>query len=426
MCCSRVLICACLFVCLAVTTRGPALFEEVCKEFTAYVKNMPDWLRAGESAPARVMNETASVSSSSTASSASKVAFPNHCVDCSRWSVEREQVPDFLQPLLWKLQQRLVSMYEVFGTSPMGEVDYLQPVIRAFCSVVVEEMELNKHLIVVRPGHGVSVNVDWSGSKARGSPDIVFLSKKQVEKGYWEKTSPSVQRLCRAVIIGEVKKNQAAVRNASENQARWYHFGIAECLSQNFSCKGLPFGETRTCFCTVGFCWKFMRSTGRVPVQADTSKWSVAASDLLDQADDIVLHLTHVLKSSVVKAPTEFTEGISSDDDSKEGGSLSDVSCFDEGSNDSVISGALASNDDAQESNFQQQNEGSQRGMTSQKLFGSPSSLLQRCSSASESDTVRKRTLHVRGDGLPRGLDTKAFVEMQSRERVLAFNFLGM
>jgi hypothetical protein len=139
---------------------------------------------------------------------------------------------------------------------------------------------------------------------------------------------------------------------------------------------------------------------------------------LLVQSDDIVLYLTHILQSYVVEVSTKFKEGISHDKSSKEGGSLRDV---DEDSNASSDVGSLASKDVDQESNSLQHDEGSHRGMTAQKLFGTPSSLLRSCSSASESDTFRKRTLHARGDGLPRGLDTKAFVEMQSRERVLAF-----
>jgi len=407
-------------------TRGNALFEEVYTEFTAYVENKHNWLRGGESAPAPVFSETASVSSSSTGSDASKVLFPNDCVDCSRWSVESEQVPDFLKPLLWKMQQRLVSMYDAFGTSSMGEVDYIQPVIRAFCSVVVKGMDLNRSLKVVYPGDGVRVNVNLSGTHANGSPDIVFHSKMRAPKGHWTEMTVSrgVKKLCQAVILGEVKKNQATVRNASDNQARWYLFGAAQCLSEQVSCKGLVFGATRTCFCTDGFCWKFMQSTGVPAVPAGTSKWSVEASDLLDQADDIVKHLTRVLKTYDVEASTKFKEAGISDDKSKEGGSLSDADSCDEDRNDSEQFDALESSDDDKESFSQQHYEGSQLGMTAQKLFGTPSSLQRRSSSASESGPFRKRTLHVRGDGLPRGLNTKAFVEMQSRERVLAF--LGM
>jgi len=334
---------------------------------------------------------------------------------------EQVQVPDFLKPLLWKMQQRLVSMYDVFGTSSMSEVDYIQPVIRAFCSVMVEKMGLNDSLEVVYPGHGVSVDVDWKGSQAKGSPDLVFRSKMRASNGHWAKdTSERVKKLCKAVIIGEVKKNQAAVRKASENQARFYHFGTTQCLSKQFSFMGQVFGATRACICTDGFCWKFMQSNG-VPEQAD-AKWSVAASDLLYEADDIVKHLTKVLKSCAVEEPTKFNEGIS-DDKSKEGGSLGDVDCCDEDSHASSHVDSLASKDVDQGSLSQQHNQGSHGGLTAQKLFGTSSSLLRSCSSASQSDIFRKRT-HVRGDGLPRGLDTKAFAEMQSRERVLAF--LGM
>lgn len=408
--------------CPTVTTQGQALFLEVFTEFTAYVKNKRDWLRGGESAPAPFISETGSVSSSSTGSNASKVPFPNDRVDCC-WSVECEQVPDFLKPLLWKMQQRLVSMYDAFGTSSMGEVNYIQPVIRAFCSVVVEEMQLNSSLEVVYPGHGVSVNVNWSGSTAKGSPDIVFHSKMRASRGNWAKNaSASFKKLCKAVILGEVKKNQAAVRNASECQARWYLFGTAECLSEQFSCQGRVFGATRTCFCTDGFCWRFMQCNG-VPGQADTSKWSIAASDSLHEADDIVLYLTHVLKSYVLEATNMAKDG----NDSKGSGSLSTEKSLDESSNDFAEFNAKrdgCDNVNAQESNSQQHDEGSQSGMTAQKLFATPLSLQRKCSSASESDTFRNRTLHARGDGLPRGLNTKAFVEMQSREKVLAF--LGM
>jgi hypothetical protein len=401
------------------------LFLEVCAEFTAYVKNKHCWLRGGESVPAPLISETASVSSSSAGSDASKVPFPNDRVDCSLWSVESEQVPDFLKPLLWKMQQRLVSMYDAFGTSSMGEVNYIQPVIRAFCSVVAEEMQLN--LKVVYPGDGVSVNVDWSGSTAKGSPDIVFQSKMCAPSGHWahalnghsaQITSVSFKKLCKAVILGEVKKNEAAVRNASESQARWYLFGSAECLSEQGFFMGRFFSATRTCFCTDGFCWRFMQCSG-VPGQADTSKWSIAASNLLHEADDIVLYLTHVLKSCVVEATTKANDG----NDSKGSGSLSAEKMLDEGSNDSAEFRAESDgsdDDNAHESNSQEHDEGSQGGMTAQKLFATPLSLQQKCSSASESDTFRKRT-YSRGDGLPRGLDTKAFVEMQSRERVLAF-----
>lgn len=401
------------------------MFEEVCTELTNYVKNEPDWLRARESAPARDSsepgrdsNEPASVSSSSTGSNASKAPFPNDRVECSHWSLESEQVPDFLKPLLLKVQERLETMYDAFGSMPMSEVGYLQPVLRAFLWVVVQEMDLNKFLDVVIAGDGVRFKINWRGSEVTGTPDI-FVYAREKNETKWTGVTTSVKKLNKAVLLGEVKKNKAAVWNASEHQARWYLFGAAQCLSGTFSEKAKEFGTRRTCFCTDGFWWRFMQCSG-VPGQADTSKWRVAASDLLHHADDIVLYLTHVLKSYVVEATTKAKEG----NDSKGSGSLSAEKLLDEGSNDSaefIAEGDGSDNDNAQESNSPQHDEGSQRGMTAQKLFGTPSSLQRKCSSASESNTFRKRTLHARGDGLPRGLDTKAFVEMQSRERVLAF-----
>jgi hypothetical protein len=387
------------------------LYNAVREELKARIQNKDKWPTISPAVPDRFLNGSEKSSSSSVSgSNASKIPFPLSGVDFSSFEMEQSENIPLVQALLIMTQERLKEMSIAFGLKRMSEVGFVHPVIRAFLSVVIDKMDIVKVLQVSQPGEGVSVNVQFWDMSAKGSPDIV------IRRVASTKATKAFEKLCKAYVVGEVKLNHEAVV-ASESQFLWYLFGAAQCIS---ACIEGGLGSERYGFCTDGFSWRFYLS-GETP-SAPSTKWKVSRSEIIEDISIASRYIAGIMSACVQNTQNAHAEVAEEDMSSTASlpGDNADLNRPWQGG--PSASGATRPARDVDSHGPEGEQLGEQLSELSIKnvhVLGGQR--LSKLSDALSLQTKQPTSLLLRGDGLPRGLDCNAFVEMSPMEKVISF-----
>lgn len=350
--------------------------------------------------------------SSSNGTQASKMQFPNQCVEVSELTFcNGITVPPIVPALLWTAQKFLGELAAAFGQAHISETNKIQPVIRALLDSLVQVLGFST-LEVRTLSRGVSINSLHllSGRRVPGIPDVTVTSKVVASPNFWGVVSDLRNRkLCKALLLGEVKCNCASVKEALQSQARWYLSGASECLGLRFVNKGAHFGPNRFAFVTDGFSWGFLRSSS-APVAG--TAWNIDLFEATSDTERVALALVSILSELHSNSPDAATRGSEGDGSTRSDSSLQ---------SSDVPGGSDEQKYPLHEDEEREDTSPAAGDGTGADVQGLKSKGLHRLSDISCVMTVCDGSPIIRGDGIPRGLDAKAFVEMSSAEKIDAF-----
>jgi len=388
------------------------IFDLVCQALREVVNETKRPPPSAPPTPSRFETDAPGRSpySASTGTEASEVQFPNEHVEVSQLEFPVDgEVPPIVCQLLWSTQMFLTELSEAIPeNASISETQKIQPVIRAFFEVLVEALDIRDSLKVLYPGDGVKTSVQFRTEQTvRGIPDFVVSSTAKAPNHHWGDLTEGDRKLCKALLLGEVKLHRDAVCEALEHQARWYLFGVSGFLGSGSHGKGSHFGGSRFAVATDGFSWGFLKSEG-IP-DGDSAKWSIERVEVSADTEQVACALFGMLTELRVNAP-RAASGDSDDDFTRTSSDL--FAAEPPGSVDNLSPGHRdAEHHDSLQPAANPFGEGVQ---------GVQNKGFKRLSNVSCAMTVCKSSPIVRGDGIPRGMDVKAFAEMTSAERVEA------